>query len=91
MKNEMLKPLVSRNAKMVLERISRVCPAVLSEEAAAQAAAQANGGRMNPGVCPGAAPVVPLPALLSGVLELIQQATDPKNLSRMEPTWHPWF
>jgi transformation/transcription domain-associated protein len=29
--------------------------------------------------------------VFAGVAELIELATNPKLLSRMEPTWHPWF
>ena len=26
-----------------------------------------------------------------GAVQLIELATDPKSLCRMDPTWHPWF
>lgn len=35
--------------------------------------------------------VLPSVAVAGGVLELIDAACHPKNLCRMEPTWHPWF
>ena len=25
------------------------------------------------------------------VMELVEAACNPKNICRMEPTWHPWF
>ena len=28
---------------------------------------------------------------LSGAVGLVESAISPKNLSRMDPTWHPWF
>jgi hypothetical protein len=34
---------------------------------------------------------LPSVAVAGGVLELIDAACHPKNLCRMEPTWHPWF
>jgi len=29
--------------------------------------------------------------VIHGVLGLIAAATDPRNLCKMEATWHPWF
>ncbi len=29
--------------------------------------------------------------LLSGMAELLDAATNPRQLSKMEATWHPWF
>lgn len=26
-----------------------------------------------------------------GAHELVEAAVDPQNLSRLDPTWHPWF
>lgn len=27
----------------------------------------------------------------AGAQELVERAMNPMNLSRMDPTWHPWF
>lgn len=29
--------------------------------------------------------------VMSGAHKLVDAATDPRNLCRMEATWHPWF
>eukprot|EP00955_Chlamydomonas_euryale_P024972 262951-Chlamydomonas_euryale.AAC.2 len=34
---------------------------------------------------------LPTAPVAAGVLDLIEAATHPSNLCRMEPTWHPWF
>ncbi len=87
MKNDMLKPLVARNMRMVLERVQRACPMVPPEDAAAS---PPQPGRPPQPQQPAGA--VPQPSVvLPGLVELIAAATDPKNLCRMEPTWHPWF
>ncbi|GIL45633.1 hypothetical protein Vafri_2841, partial [Volvox africanus] len=87
MKNETLKPLVTRNVRMVMDRVQKACPVVPPEDAAASPP-----GPGRPPQPPQPGGVVPLPVpLLPGLTELIGAATDPKNLCRMEPTWHPWF
>ena len=35
--------------------------------------------------------MTPVAAVGAGVLELMEAATHPGNLCRMEPTWHPWL
>ena len=48
-------------------------------------------------VTPQVAPVIPLEDMLpvaavgAGVMELLDAATQGRNLCRMEPTWHPWL
>ena len=34
---------------------------------------------------------LPRRAVQVGVLNLVEAAIDPRNICRMEPTWHPWF
>ncbi|GFR40173.1 hypothetical protein Agub_g730, partial [Astrephomene gubernaculifera] len=80
MKNETLQSLVLRNTSMVLERIQRTCPVQPSEDPTPPG--QQPAGRPSP--------LLTVP-LLPYIVELIAAAQEPKNLCRMEPTWHPWF
>jgi transformation/transcription domain-associated protein len=34
---------------------------------------------------------LPARAVHGRVMELVEAACNPKNICRMEPTWHPWF
>ncbi|KXZ43242.1 hypothetical protein GPECTOR_96g708 [Gonium pectorale] len=93
MRSSVLRSLANCNNRAVLERLNKACPQVPLDPSAAAAAAAAGGdpgGRPTPPSVGGPPPPSPY-VLLPGAAELIAAAQDPKNLCRMEPTWHPWF
>jgi hypothetical protein len=90
LKPEVLKSLVNLNVKKAGERLRSVAPApspgtddtlaalLLGMPAAAGGAFLGKDG-------------VPRALIAAGAYRLVEEATSPAALSRMEPTWHPWF
>ena len=46
--------------------------------------------KIRPLLVPGAQGAPPV-SVQRGAQELVEAALNPRNLCRMDPTWHPWF
>jgi hypothetical protein len=91
LKPDVLTALVANNSRKATERLRYLAPAV---------PLRAGGGGADDGGSGQAVTMELLGKLLSGghrnvvaegAVSLAAIATEPQYLSRMEPTWHPWF
>ncbi len=76
LKPDILKALVATNAHKALDRLRGVAPVPVYSVDEALPHLLTGGARC---------------MVAMGAQRLVEAAMDPGLLSRMEPTWHPWF